>query len=120
MCNPWRPVSVKYTAKNVLCQGPSPFVKCSEYSKYLTTRKVADKSRVRPRNRRCLLQSCNLSDAHAITIVTDEPISTKVLNIPSQTFRSPCGHSTAPVRRMMYVENRAPNNITSEARNNQI
>ena len=50
---------------------------------------------------RCLPKSFSFSDAHAITIVTDEPIRMKVLAMPSQTFSSPCGHSGAPMRRMM-------------------
>src|SRR5215510_10400146 len=43
-----------------------------------------------------------------------------VLMAPSLTLSSPCGHSTAPTRRRMYVENSAPNSMTSDARNNQI
>src|SRR5438477_9095142 len=42
-----------------------------------------------------------------------------VFAMPSQTFSSPCGHSTEPVRKMMYVENSAPKSITSDARNSQ-
>src|SRR5229473_377780 len=68
---------------------------------------------------RCFAQSFSLSDTHAITIVTDDPIRMKVLAMPSHTFSSPCGHSTDPLRRMMYVENRAPNSMTSDARNSQ-
>ena len=40
------------------------------------------------------------SEAHAITIVTDDEISTMVLNVASGTFRivSPLGHVGAPTR----------------------
>src|SRR5205809_370621 len=55
-----------------------------------------------------------------MTIVTDELIRMTVLMAPSGTLSSPCGHSAAPLRRMMYVENKAPNSITSEARNSQM
>ena len=40
-----------------------------------------------------LPQSFSFSDAHAMTIVTEEPIRTKVLNVAIGTFNSPCGHS---------------------------
>jgi hypothetical protein len=44
-----------------------------------------------------------LSDAQLITIVTDEVISTSVFSVASGTLRTvdPCGHSTAPMRKMM-------------------
>src|SRR5262249_32710911 len=53
-------------------------------------------------------------------MVTDEQIRITVLIAPSLTLSSPCGHSTAPTRRRMYVENSAPKSMTSDARNNQI
>ena len=59
------------------------------------------------------------SDAHLITIVTLEMISTSVLMVASGTFRNsaPCSHVSAPIRSSTYVENSAPNSITSDARN---
>src|SRR5438093_13134613 len=107
-------------AKNVLCQGPSPLCKCSLYSKYLLTRKIPASTNVPSMYSRCLPQSFIFNDAHAITIVTDELMRMIVLMVPSGTIRSPCGHSTAPTRSRMYVENSAPNSITSDARNNQM
>jgi hypothetical protein len=67
--------------------------------------------------------------AQANTTVTDEVMSTAVLNVPIGMFNSPVGHAPATVghcpigawtRRRMYDENSAPNNMISEARNNQI
>src|SRR5436190_11610211 len=87
---------------------------------YLLTRKTPASTNVRMRYNRCFPHSFNLSDAHAITIVTDELMRMTVLIAPSGTLSSPCGHSAAPLRRMMYVENKAPNSITSEARNSQM
>src|SRR5919201_4814846 len=107
-------------AKNVSCHGPSPFDRCSLYSKYLFTRNTPASANVSQRYRRCLLHSFNLRDAQAITIVTDELIRMMVLMVPSGTLSSPCGHSGAPTRSRMYDENSAPNNITSDARNNQM
>src|SRR5213594_3975535 len=107
-------------AKNVLCQGPSPLCKCSLYSKYLLTRKIPASTKVPSKYSRCLPQSFIFNDAHAITIVTDELMRMIVLIVPSGTLRSPCGHSGAPTRSRMYDENKAPNSITSDARNNQM
>src|SRR5215467_15523520 len=53
-------------------------------------------------------------------MVTDEQIRMTVLIAPSLTLSSPCGHSTAPTRSRMYVENSAPKSMTSDARNSQI
>ena len=53
------------------------------------------------KNSRCRAQLCIFNSAHAITIVTDDAIRMKVLIMPSQMFSSPCGHSAAPVRRMI-------------------
>src|SRR5438445_4636622 len=107
-------------AKNVLCHGPSPLCKCSLYSKYLLTRKIPASTNVPSKYSRCLPQSFIFNDAHAITIVTDELMRMIVLMVPSGTLRSPCGHSGAPTRSRMYDENKPPNSITSDARNNQM
>ena len=61
-------------------------------------------------------------DAQDITIVTLEAISTNVLSVASGTFSNsqPWGQDGAPTLSRTNVENRAPNSITSDARNNQI
>ena len=69
---------------------------------------------------RLLLKLFSLSEAHDITIVTDEQMRMTVLIAPSFTLSSPCGHSVAPTLSRMYVENSAPNSMTSDARNNQM
>src|SRR6266571_4347456 len=107
-------------ARNVVCQGPSPALKCAEYSKYLLTRKMPASTKVATRYTRCAPHLFILSDAHAITIVTDDEIRSTVLNAPSGMFSSWCGHSIEPIRKMMYVEKSAPNSMTSEARNSQM
>src|SRR5215213_3481707 len=63
-----------------------------------------------------------ISDAHAMTIVTEDEIRTSVLNVASGTLRivSPRGQLEAPVRIRMYDANSAPNSMTSEARNSQM
>ena len=47
---------------------------------------------------------------------------TAVLNVPMGMFSKPCGQvpSGAPTRSRMYEENKAPNNMTSDARNSQM
>src|SRR5438552_2928125 len=52
-----------------------------------------------------------------MTIVTDDAIRMTVLIAPSRMLSSPCGHSRAPTRSRMYVENSAPKSMTSDARN---
>ena len=67
------------------------------------------------------LKSFIFNDAHAMTIVTDEVISTTVLKNASGTLSSsdPFGHSVEPTRSRMYDENSAANSITSDPRKSQ-
>jgi hypothetical protein len=66
------------------------------------------------------LKSFIIRDAHDITIVMLEVMSTAVFTVARGTSSTWCGHSTDPILRRIYEENKAPNNITSDARNNHI
>src|ERR1051326_9048059 len=56
--------------------------------------------------------------AHAGPTGTEETMRMQVLNVPTGTLSTPCGHTpgAASRRRKMYAEKSAPKSITSEAR----
>jgi hypothetical protein len=63
-----------------------------------------------------------INDAHDITMVTLELMRIIVLSVARGMFRIvyPCGQTGAPTLNNTYEENKAPNNITSDARKSQM
>src|SRR5579863_2211871 len=104
---------------NVLVDGNSPTSNLWAYSILLMTRNPTPHRIVKPMYSLYFPKLFIFSDAQLITIVTLETISISVLSVASGTFRNsaPCSHVSDPVRSRTYVENSAPNNITSDARN---
>src|SRR6266404_1781547 len=107
---------------NVLVDGHRPVSNLCAYSKPLMTRKTAPHRMVRPMYNLYRPGFFIFSEAQLMTIVTLEIISTSVLIVASGMLRNsaPCSHVSAPVRNSTYVENNAPNSITSEARKSQM
>jgi hypothetical protein len=81
--------------------GTQPLAKWSAYSKYLLIKNTIESTTVSDKYSLCLPHWFILSEAHAITIVTDELMRRTVLIAPSGTLSSWCGHSVAPMRSRM-------------------
>src|SRR5579871_2541166 len=121
-CRPCNPVMVKYSAMNVLVDGQSPVSNLWAYSNPLMIRKPTPHRIVMPIYILYLPRSFFFKDAQLMTIVKLEMIRTMVLIVARGTFRNaaPCSQVSAPVRSNTYVENSAPNNMTSDARNSHM
>src|SRR5262245_47253939 len=109
-------------ARKVLVLGNSSWWNLALYSKYFTTRNTTPRPTVANMYSRKVLNRRRISEAQAITMVTDEVMSTMVLKVAIGTLRmlDPWGQVSEPTRIMMQVANRAPNSITSDARKSQM
>src|SRR5208283_3380356 len=75
---------------------------------------------VAPMYARYFLKFFMTREAQAITIVILEEMSTAVFSVASGISSAPRGHSGEPTRSKIYVVNKAPNSITSDARKSQM
>src|SRR5271169_6734150 len=108
---------------NVLVDGHIPFSNLCAYSKLLITRKPTPHRIVTPMYNLYLPRFFIFNETQLMTIVTLEIISTSVLIVARGILRpilAPFSQVSAPVRSSTYVENNAPNSITSEARKSQM
>ena len=85
---------------NTLLDGSRPCSNFAEYSKNLTTRYPQPHRNVSAMNNLNRAKFFACSDAHDITIVTLDAMSTIVLIVASGTFRmsAPCSHFGEPAR----------------------